>query len=1160
MLTLSNPDSDSLRQKWLDSKTKKSEMREMFARVIKEWDESEHPRGAGGRFGSGDGSGKTDNGPTDSQKVPTVTGPDGVVSINLGVAKDLEAGAKTYSERIGIDRPNVDFGKVFVNTDTAQHIADNYGRLPIDDPAAHAAYGALAKEVEQQYEFMTKELGIKVDVLKSDPYKDVTEMRKDVEENHHIAVLATAETGHHPFLTDQQNDQFRAVHDVFGHAATGRGFDRHGEEAAWVSHSMMFSPLARQAMTTETRGQNSVLTQEQQGFPPQKVAVLAAEYTDPSALIEAIKKMLMELLEMMTSKAIVSDERNCTAGPAQWDYKNKLGRWASNVAKYNPDQPRAANGEFGSGDGETKTPKEGESRRIISSTEPFDKITQDALSRGGKPIPSEEDSRAGALYLQTAADIANKMQSSTLDLINERHRYPVGDSPEEQKTERERNVSTLMREWQNASNDSSETSLSMQKAAAEEFGIKNYSGWSDCKDYVLTGTEKRFSDHGEVYKDFLRTQYDATQAEFAKQGFNPNDTFLLYRGVDLALPNVGEKFDAQLRPLSSYSTDPLVARKFADSNESCFATEVQVKDILSTPATGIGCLNEREMVVLGGVKESTVVSIKLDIGQMNELGTQSYTVQGLPDSTNATKAAKKTINVDNNLINSDWIKTGSWGFPEITDLASYASVNGINLKATQVLSAQLKSSVSLPSWIPAPQKLKDEAKAYLEQAAKSFNPDQPRDSHGRFGSGNGVEDWQRTLNATADLKSSKEDRKRYFEIVGQANKEAQKKFESSFRMTTPLTSSEEDALRAYTLQAHITGSAESINLALRNDLGDKASNGVKQGIEQIDKAMARSITTEPMTTFRGVKFDLGLGVGETFTDKGYVATSLTDHIAEVFAGNTERSMIEIKIPEGSNALPNNRDKEAEVILPRGSTFVVDDIQKNYDKFGRETLYKMSLVNTAKGIMVKGLVEKENGETGGRFAWSPSDIEITEKTAKSLAKDWDESAHPRGADGRFGGGGGGETLGGNKIDVQNTKIFGDNLEGLDEKAFRDYLQKNGTSMEGQKCPEFYGKGEPNRCFDNATDLVLDSQLDAEPLRYCEGLVEFKSEPGNSVLHAWAVDAGGNVIDNTLGMKAENCIYNGVTYDNEKYAWHCLASGTSGVIGGVFASRVLERGGL
>jgi hypothetical protein len=60
LLTLSNPDSDSLRQKWLDSKTKKSEMREMFARVIKEWEESKHPRGTGGRFGEGTASSPTD--------------------------------------------------------------------------------------------------------------------------------------------------------------------------------------------------------------------------------------------------------------------------------------------------------------------------------------------------------------------------------------------------------------------------------------------------------------------------------------------------------------------------------------------------------------------------------------------------------------------------------------------------------------------------------------------------------------------------------------------------------------------------------------------------------------------------------------------------------------------------------------------------------------------------------------------------------------------------------------------------------------------------------------------------------------------------------------------------------------------------------------------
>ncbi len=53
------------------------------------------------------------------------------------------------------------------------------------------------------------------------------------------------------------NDVFRAVHDYFGHVKDGVGFRADGEENAWRSHASMYTPLARRAMTTETRGQNS---------------------------------------------------------------------------------------------------------------------------------------------------------------------------------------------------------------------------------------------------------------------------------------------------------------------------------------------------------------------------------------------------------------------------------------------------------------------------------------------------------------------------------------------------------------------------------------------------------------------------------------------------------------------------------------------------------------------------------------------------------------------------------------------------------------------------------------------------------------------------------------------------------------------------------------
>jgi multidrug efflux pump subunit AcrA (membrane-fusion protein) len=90
-------------------------------------------------------------------------------------------------------------------------------------------------------------------------------------------------TGGHPFFTPEQNEQFRTVHDVFGHAATGRAFDRHGEEAAWLSHSQMYSPQALRALTTETRGQNAAMlfTGGGEVFQPQKIGLLPEEFSDP---------------------------------------------------------------------------------------------------------------------------------------------------------------------------------------------------------------------------------------------------------------------------------------------------------------------------------------------------------------------------------------------------------------------------------------------------------------------------------------------------------------------------------------------------------------------------------------------------------------------------------------------------------------------------------------------------------------------------------------------------------------------------------------------------------------------------------------------------------------------------------------------------------------
>jgi hypothetical protein len=170
-------------------------------------------------------------------------------------------------------------------------IADAYMAAPARDERAFAAYAAFCRQTVRQYHFLVGRvefggLGLAVRIVDQDPYGDVESMVDDVRQRQ-LKVWSSAATGNpHPYLSDGENDMFRAVHDVFGHAATGRGFDPHGEEAAWLKHSMMYSPLARRALTTETRGQNCAQTFHYRGsrFPEQKAVLLPRCFSDPRSV------------------------------------------------------------------------------------------------------------------------------------------------------------------------------------------------------------------------------------------------------------------------------------------------------------------------------------------------------------------------------------------------------------------------------------------------------------------------------------------------------------------------------------------------------------------------------------------------------------------------------------------------------------------------------------------------------------------------------------------------------------------------------------------------------------------------------------------------------------------------------------------------------------
>lgn len=163
----------------------------------------------------------------------------------------------------------------------AKRIAQAYEAMKHDpgNPEVKAAYDAMIRETQAQWEAI-KKTGLKVDFIQPgqpDPY--ASNPRKaimDVNDHNHLWVFptdagfgsdASFDVHDNPLLAKtgetinghalRANDVFRIVHDYFGHIKEGFGFRADGEENAWRSHSSMYSPLARRAMTTETRGQNS---------------------------------------------------------------------------------------------------------------------------------------------------------------------------------------------------------------------------------------------------------------------------------------------------------------------------------------------------------------------------------------------------------------------------------------------------------------------------------------------------------------------------------------------------------------------------------------------------------------------------------------------------------------------------------------------------------------------------------------------------------------------------------------------------------------------------------------------------------------------------------------------------------------------------------------
>ena len=179
-----------------------------------------------------------------------------------------------------------------VDPDFAKRLADWFETAEVnyDDPKMLAAYRQFGKETLDQYKYIVDQGYEMIPWAgKGQPYADSADMIDDLRNNKRLYYYKTINPEEsnsfgsnpqafqealrkNPLLEDAgvevldsegnpyrqtYNDLFRGVHDILGHGAEGFQFGPRGEENAYRSHAVMFSPLARQAMATETRTQNS---------------------------------------------------------------------------------------------------------------------------------------------------------------------------------------------------------------------------------------------------------------------------------------------------------------------------------------------------------------------------------------------------------------------------------------------------------------------------------------------------------------------------------------------------------------------------------------------------------------------------------------------------------------------------------------------------------------------------------------------------------------------------------------------------------------------------------------------------------------------------------------------------------------------------------------
>jgi len=317
------------------------------------------------------------------------------------------------------------------------------------------------------------------------------------------------------------------------------------------------------------------------------------------------------------------DGKGRAEGESVKDYDERYTRDAMRVSNEEADQADAKAAEE-----ERQQAEQERQRNTPEVTEAVESVlkTQEALDYNHTPSSSERIHAKEDIQQSVGAGIAadanvsvDSLRDFNKDLLFQTSEHGDGATDAaktEKEVESQMAADRIVGKWAVTSGDSDAGAVAVQLVAQETFGLKDaatdhFFGGRPTSEW---GAAKEAADK---YQPLIGAALQKMHADSQEALKDAPDEIWLFRGVGHSHEE-GEV--VTLQPLSSFSTRPGTARESFSSGAtgSTFAMKVPKSAVVGTGRTGMGCLGEYEVVVMGGSYPIHIV----DRGDPTLLGTR----------------------------------------------------------------------------------------------------------------------------------------------------------------------------------------------------------------------------------------------------------------------------------------------------------------------------------------------------------------------------------------------------------------------------------------------------------------------------------------------------------------------------------------------------------